>query len=398
MSMRTKPSFALVWWLSLAQLITWGSSFYGFALFMGPMEQHLHLTRSESSLAFSLALLCEGLMAFVVGRWIDKGYAKQVMTWGSACVGLAFLVHRWVDSSFAFYALWMLIGAGWSATLYNPAFTVLTQHYPHDFRRAIITMTFLGGLASTVFIPLVAFLESSLGWRDALTVLAVLNLLICVPLHAWILKEIQPPSHHASNQNSKQSLQQHLKQAPFWLLGTFIVLMMAATSALPPHMVSLLRESGMNNAWAIAVPASIGVLQVLGRLVLYFLNDRVPVHQANRWVPWLIPSAFAMLLIGYGQHSFAIAFVVLYGVGNGLLTIVKGTAMAEYVSREHNGALNGILGIPLALSRALSPWLLGLLWQQEIGYRYGLMLMVCVCTVAIVCMLLAQKISLQKNL
>jgi MFS family permease len=145
--MRTKPSFALVWWLSLAQLITWGSSFYGFALFMGPMEQHLHLTRSESSLAFSLALLCEGLMAFVVGRWIDKGYAKQVMTWGSVCVGLAFLVHRWVDSSFAFYALWMLIGAGWSATLYNPAFTVLTQHYPHDFRRAIITMTFLGGLA-----------------------------------------------------------------------------------------------------------------------------------------------------------------------------------------------------------------------------------------------------------
>jgi hypothetical protein len=35
-------------------------------------------------------------------------------------------------------------------------------------------------------------------------------------------------------------------------------------------MVSLLRESGMGEAWAIAVPASIGVIQVVGRLGLIY--------------------------------------------------------------------------------------------------------------------------------
>ena len=47
-------------WLSLAQLITWGSVFYTFALLMEPVERELGLTRAQSSLAFSLALLAEG--------------------------------------------------------------------------------------------------------------------------------------------------------------------------------------------------------------------------------------------------------------------------------------------------------------------------------------------------
>ena len=51
----------LVLWLSLPQLITWGSVFYTFALLMEPVERELGLTRAQSSLAFSLALLAEGL-------------------------------------------------------------------------------------------------------------------------------------------------------------------------------------------------------------------------------------------------------------------------------------------------------------------------------------------------
>ena len=79
-----------------------------------------------------------------------------------------------------------------AATLYNPVFAVVTRRFPHDFRRAIITLTFLGGLASTVFIPLSAWLIQSLGWRHALWVLAALQLLVCAPLHAVRLRDAPP--------------------------------------------------------------------------------------------------------------------------------------------------------------------------------------------------------------
>ena len=419
------PSHALVWWLSLAQLITWGSGFYGFALFMGPMEAALNIDRAQSSLAFSLALLGEGVMAFAVGRWVDQGHARRVMTLGSLAVALCFVAHRWVDSVGGFYAVWSCMGLAWAATLYTPAFTVLTQRYGSAYRRAIITMTFLGGLASTVFIPLTAALVEHWGWRDALWVLAALNALVCAPLHAWWLR----PAGHGTSHDPKTGVANvaahvtpspspspapapaptsraardedrawaaHLKQPAFWWLSVFVVLMMGTTAALPPHFVSLLRESGMNEAWAIAMPASIGVLQVVGRLALYTTEHRLPVHAGNLWLPALIPLGFAVLLWGYGQVGWSLLFVLLFGVGNGLLTIVRATAMTEYVSRLHTGSLNGLLGFPTALARAFAPWLMGLLWSSQWGYTWGLVCMCALGLVAVVCMWMAQKSSALK--
>ena len=404
------PSHALVWWLSLAQLITWGSGFYGFALFMGPMEAALGMDRAQSSLAFSLALLGEGVMAFAVGRWVDQGHARRVMTLGSLAVGLCFVAHRWVDSVAGFYAVWSCMGLAWAATLYTPAFTVLTQRYGSAYRRAIITMTFLGGLASTVFIPLTAALVEHWGWRDALWVLAALNALVCAPLHAWWLRPSSSHSHspagagaavlvdHTSRQaqHEHRTWSAHLKQPAVWWLSVFVVLLMGTTAALPPHLVSLLREAGMSEAWAIAMPASIGVFQVVGRLALYATEHRLPVHQGNLWLPALIPLGFAVLLWGYGEVWWSLLFVLLFGVGNGLLTIVRATAMTEYVSRLHTGSLNGLLGFPTALARALAPWVLGLLWSSQSGYTWGLVCMCALGLVAVVCMWMAQKSSALK--
>jgi MFS family permease len=359
----------MVGWLSLAQLISWGSVFYTFALLLAPVERELGLTRAQSALAFSLALLAEGVLAYPVGRWIDRGHERAVMTGGSLLLALALALHSQVRSVEAFYAVWIALGVGLAGTLYSPVFAVVTRRFPNDFRRAIITLTFLGGLASTVFIPLSAWLIAKLGWRHALLVLATLQLLVCAPLHALLLRgapEPQPASAHAASPSAL------LRSPPFMLIGVFVVGMMAITAALPPHMISLLRESGLAESWVIAIPASIGAIQVVGRLLLFFFEHRFDVHLANRLIPWLIPLGLAALLAGAGYAAAAVLFVALYGLGNGMLTIVKGTAIAQYVSREHVASLNGALGVPTAVARALAPLLLGLLWTRETGYRWGL--------------------------
>jgi hypothetical protein len=87
-------------------------------------------------------------------------------------------------------------------------------------------------------------------------------------------------------------------------------------------------------------------------------------------------------------------FVVLYGLGNGMLTIVKGTAVAQYVNRDHVAALNGALGLPQALSRAVAPLVLGLLWTPQAGYRWGLAVLLAVSAVSALALVLAQKRSL----
>ena len=382
-------------WLSLPQLITWGSVFYTFSLLMAPLEAELGMTRAQSSVAFSLALLAEGAGAWLVGRWIDRGHERAVMALGSAWVGAGLLAHSLVSSVWAFYAVWVWLGLGMAATLYTPAFAVVTRRFPQDFRRAIIMLTFLGGLASTVFIPLSSWWIALWGWRHALWALAAIQLLLCAPLHGWLLQGAQPLQHHSEAHPARQSVRQHLK-APFWLLALFMVLMMSVTSALPAHMINLLQEAGLTPAWVVAVPAAIGVIQVLGRLLLFMFERHWNVHTANRWIPSLIPMGLLALVIGGVTPAWALVFVVFFGLGNGLNTIVKGTAMAQYVSAAHVGQLNGVLGMPIALARAAAPLMLGVLWSPTQGYTYGLWWMLTASLLGMAALWAAQAMALKR--
>lgn len=386
----------LIGWLSLAQLISWGSVFYTFALLMEPVERELGLSRAESSLAFSLALLAEGLLAWPVGRLIDRGHERAVMTGGSLLVALCLALHSGIDSLAGFYAVWLGLGIGSAATLYPPVFAVVIRRFPHDFRRAIITITFLGGLASTVFLPLSAWLIHVFGWRHALLALAALHLLVCAPLHARMLRHAPAPARtHGTAAAEPATLRPHLLNPTFWLVGLFIVLLMGVTAALPPHMVSLLRENGLPETWVIAVPAAIGVLQLLGRMLLFFFEHRLDLHQVNRLIPCLIPAGLLALLLapwlGTAQITVLLLFVLLYGMGNGMFTIVKGTAVAQYVNQAQAASLNGVLGVPMALGRAGAPWLLGLLWSPTGGYVSGLWLMLGLSLLGVAALITAQR-------
>ena len=378
---------------------------------MVPLEQAIDMTRAQSSLGFSLMLLTEGLLAFFIGRWIDRGHERLIMTFGSLLVGALLLVHSVISTQTQFYTVWTLLGVAMACTLYPPAFAVLTRRFPNHFRRAIIILSFLGGLASTVFIPLVAWLIDAIDWRETMWVISAMQFLVCAPIHFYLLRGAQSTSLNIVKNKDhligeakhielkptdpNLSIWQFMRNPVFWQLSCFVVLLMAATSALPAHMVSLLRESGMGETWAIAVPASIGVIQVVGRLGLYLLEKRIDVHTSNRWVTLLIPLGLAALILGHGAIVGCLVFVLLYGLGNGMLTIVKGTVMAEYVSKVHMGSLNGILGVPMAISRAAAPLLMGLMWSPSDGYSYGLWMLLVVSVVGVAALWSAQN-SAQK--
>jgi MFS family permease len=366
----------LSWALSLAQLITWGTVYYTFSLILGPVQAELGLSRAEASLAFALALLAEGLMAFAVGRWIDAGHERRVMVLGSLAAALGLLAHSQIQSVWSFYAVWVWLGMASAATVYTPAFAVVTRRFPLDYRRAIITITLFGGLASTVFIPLSSWWISLWGWREALWAMAALHLFINAPLHAVCLRNA-PPAAVLSGPSAAlpRWWGPHWRDPVFVAIAVFVVLTMAVTAALPAHMIVLLQEAGLSPTWVVAIPAAIGAAQVLARGLLWVFERRWDVHTSNRWIPTLVPAGLiAVVWAGWSPWGAGL-FVLLFGMGNGLNTIVKGTVVAQYIGREHVGTLNGVLGLPIALARAAAPLAMGLLWSPNEGYRTGLWVM-----------------------
>ena len=403
------PSSRFTAWLSLAQLVGWGSVFYAFSMLLSPVEAALGASRAEVSLALSLALLAEGLAAYPVGRWIDAGHERRVMAGGSLLAGLGLVGLSLATTLMAVYAAWVCLGLAMAATLYTPAFAVVTRRFPADYRRRIITLTFLGGLASTVFIPLMAWLLSTMGWRSMLWVLAGCQWLVCLPIHAVLLRGAPRPggpqrwggSAPTGTAAIGLTRQQAMRQPTFALVGLFQVLMMAVTVAIAAHLVNLLLESGMPPAWAVALPASMGVVQVAGRAMLFWFEHHFSVHRVNRWIPTLMPLGLAALLVSLtwfnGSVAVAWLFVALYGLGNGMVTIVKGTAVAQYVNQAHAASLNGALGVPTALGRATAPWLLGALWSPGSGYLPGLWVLLAASLVAVGALVCAQHISQFKS-
>ncbi len=367
----------LSWALGLAQLITWGTVYYTFSLILGPVQTELGLSRAEASLAFALALLAEGLMAFAVGRWIDAGHERRVMTIGSLAAALGLLAHSQVNSLWSFYAVWIWLGLASAATVYTPAFAVVTRRFASDYRRAIITITLFGGLASTVFIPLSAWWIALWGWREAMWAMAALHLFVNAPLHALCLRGAPPSPAPTHGQRAAvvRWWGPHWRDPVFVAIAAFVVLTMAVTAALPAHMIVLLQEAGLSPAWVVAIPAAIGVAQVLGRAGLWVFERRWDVHTANRWIPTLVPAGLIAVVVFGWSPLGAVLFVVLFGMGNGLNTIVKGTVVAQYIGWEHVGTLNGVLGLPTAIARATAPLIMGLLWSPSTGYRTGLWLM-----------------------
>ncbi|UCH26496.1 MAG: MFS transporter [Trueperaceae bacterium] len=178
----------ITWALAVTQTVGYGVLYYAFSVFIRPMETELGWSRAETSGAFSLALLLSGIAAVPVGYWLDRRGARGLMTAGSVAGVLLVLAWSYVEELRAFYAVQAGIGLVMAVVFYEVAFTVVAVWFRRDRARAMLVLTMVAGLASTIFIPLASWLVAVLPWRDALRVLALVLAVGTIPLHALVLR------------------------------------------------------------------------------------------------------------------------------------------------------------------------------------------------------------------
>ena len=81
------------------------------------------------------------------------------------------------------------MGLTLAATLYEPAFAAVVGWFPTRNRdRALLTVTLVAALASTIFMPLEAWLLTRLGGRTALATLALNGARALAPVGAALLQ------------------------------------------------------------------------------------------------------------------------------------------------------------------------------------------------------------------
>jgi hypothetical protein len=131
------------------------------------------------------------------------------------------------------------------------------------------------------------------------------------------------------------------------------------TGAMASHLPGLLERAGATPLEAIAAASLVGPAQVAARATEFMLLRRVhPLISAR--ISALLHPIGAVALALFGPPA-AMAFAILYGAGNGLLTIARGTVPLVIFGPHGYGARNGLLGAPARTAQAFAPILFGLM-------------------------------------
>lgn len=344
--------------VSITETVTWGIIYYGFPVFLRPMEQDLKASRVAITAAFSIGLGVAALAALPVGRWIDRHGGRALMTAGSCLATVLTLAWARVESLPALYAVWFLMGLAMAATLYEPAFAIVVSWFRERRDRALLIVTLVAGFASTIFMPIEAWLLTRVGWRSALTILAAVLAVITIPIHALVLRRghtlARPAAGGTASAVPGMTLGEAARTLVFWVLASAFFVGNFSTAAVSVHLIPYFVDRGYSATVAAAVIGWMGAMQVPGRLLF------VPI---SAWLGarWMVASVFFGQALGLAQLPVisqigtAIPFILVMGASNGMSTLSRATSLAQIFGARHYGAISGAVALGANGARAVGP-------------------------------------------
>jgi hypothetical protein len=340
--------------LGVTQIIAWGTIFYSLVLTAPLIVAETGWSLSFIMGGFSLGLLIAGLVAPFVGRSIDRHGGHVVMAVGALVAALGLFGLAQARSPAVYLAVWVVLGAGLGASLYDPAFATLGRIFGAAARRPITYLTLAGGFASTAGWPTTHFLIGSVGWRGTYIVYAALMAFVCAPLYAFALPRsraaLDAPADNPAG-SSTTLLPSH--GLAFVLVTAAFTAYAFVPSALSAHLLAIFGRSGIDAATVVMIGALFGPAQVAARLTELAFGRNVHPLLVGRAAVALLVAAFALLALLGISVPLAAAFALMFGAANGLVTITRGALPLALFGADGYGRLMGrISGFWLAMQSA----------------------------------------------
>ncbi|MDD1517875.1 MFS transporter [Bradyrhizobium sp. WBAH42] len=362
MSRGTAGPLTVVVALGTAQTIAWASSYYLPAILAAPIAGDLGLAPTYVFAALSGALIISGLLGPRVGHAIDTFGGRSMLAVSNLVFAAGLLLLSAAYGVAALITAWILLGIGMGMGLYEAAFATLARIYGADARRTITGITLIAGFASTLGWPLTTWLATEYGWRAACQLWAVIHIGLALPLNLSLpraapLHQEAGPSTGASRQSGRQS-------------ETFVMILLAymfaaasfVSSGVSAILPTMLIAFGATPAQALLAGALVGPAQVGARLLeAGWLGRFHPLLSARLA---MLMNPIGVLALVAGGPWLAPAFAVLYGAGNGIITIARGTLPLALFGPVGFGRRVGMISLPSRATGAFAPLALGLMVEH----------------------------------
>ncbi|MGQ9572301.1 MAG: MFS transporter [Dehalococcoidia bacterium] len=385
------------WWIVIASaaivFLTVGTFFYGFSTLVGPLEDEFGWSRALIGGGFSLALVAEGVSAPAVGYMVDRLGAPRLLIAGTLLMGSGFLLLGQIQAVWQLYAAITIAAIGMGLAGPGVCMVAIAHWFVKKRGRALALMSCGVGTCG-VMVLVLATLISLLGWRNAVAIIGISQIAICIPLALTVRHRPEdvglladgehdpaspslasPPTAREGIQDEGLTISQAVTTRPFWLLASALTLTSLGSMAVIGHLVAFLEEAtDFSRASASAMAMGIPFGSLLGRISFGWLADYVAKRR-------LVAAAYAcqglgiLIFASIASPWQAVLFLVVFALGWGGTIPVLPALQADYFGLRAFGAIQGLTWAIATLGAFGGPIFAGAVYDVLGSYRPAFFLM-----------------------
>jgi predicted MFS family arabinose efflux permease len=366
--------------LSLKQVVLCGAAIvtismgirHGFGLFLQPITMDRGWSRETFAFALAVQNLAWGLFSPLAGAWADRFGAMRVLMLGTLFYAGGLVLMALATSGLAFTgSAGLMIGVAHAGTTYAVVYGVIARNVaPEQLNRAMAVTAAAGSFGQFLMVPVQNGLIGSLGWHDALFVLALLAV-VMLPLALGLNDKPQQAAaaHAGAPQGVAAALCEAFATPSFRLLTAAYFVCGFQLVFLGVHMPSYLKDQGLAPGVAATALALIGLFNVFGTYAVGSLAQRFARPRILSAIYALRALAIALFVLlplsAFSVYVFAAAIGLLW------LSTVPPTngVVARIFGVRHMSMLSGIVFLSHQVGSFMGAWLGGALFEATGSYQ-----------------------------
>lgn len=375
-------------------------SLYAWSVFVAPLEKQFGWKRTETSMAFTIAVVVFALSFILAGRLQDRFGPTRVSLCGALLVSLGFFMCSYTDSlRWLYFWFGVVVGAG-NGFGYATPIPVMAKWFP-DRRGLAVGLAVAGyGGGSALFGPLCsAYLIPTLGLPTTFRVLGGL-FLVMTTLGAILLKN--PPAGYrpagwepeisASSASAYDFTPAEVVRTPaFYLMWVAYALGCSAGLMVISQLAPFTKAMGLPS-WAASSALFVGAAgSVLGRTLSGWMSDAIGRLNVLRLMIGLSIGSMPLLhALGHHPVGLLVMVFVVYWCFGAQLSVNASTA-SDFWGTRNAGINYGLLYTAYGVAGVIGPRIGASLFDAYHNYQTAFTAAAGLAAVALVAELLARR-------
>ena len=398
----TKRVYRIVTVVGAAQVISHAGAYYLPAVMAVPASIELSISSATVYAGLSLALAVSGLAGPTAGKLVDRFGGRPVLIASNLLLATGLSLLALTQGLGLLLLAYAVLGLGMATGMFEVAFAAIVRIFGKKSHNALVGVTMVAGFASVAGWTISVFVEARYGWRGVCWFWAAMNVLVALPLNMLIPRasdSADPTSPVEShNQSAQTSTVVHDPKREKYI--TILLAFVFASSGfismgMMSHLPRLLEGVGVPLLVAFSIGALVGPAQITGRILDFTFLRRLHPLIGTRIAALAHPLGIAALVV-LGA-PFAALFVILHGLGNGILIIARGTLPLALFGPQGFGRRQGWLTMPAKFAQAIAPFTFGLALTQwgtgVLWLTFGLAM----CSFAALCLITIRSSAQSKH-